>query len=136
MTWWNLALNLCVNAPKAELLHFMVTSSLRVLLRNAIVIVTSASSNSNVQHRKLYGDLHETLIIAPYILGDSTLEGNLSQIIFPQQSFQLKILTRTKIILKQYVIISLVYYPLELKKQSYALGVFTRTLGTLESKYC
>ena len=72
-------MNLCVNAPKAELLHFMVTSSLRVLLRNAIVIVTSASSNSNVQHRELYGDLHETLIIAPYILGDSTLEGNLSK---------------------------------------------------------
>ena len=136
MAWWNLALNLCVNAPKAELLHFKVTSSLSVLLRNAIVIVTSTSSNINVQHRELYDDLHEALIIAPYILGDSTLEGNLSQIIFPQQSFQLKILTRTKIILKQYVIISLVYYPLELKKQSYALGVFTRTLGTLESKYC
>ena len=79
MAWWNLALNLCVNAPKAELLHFKVTSSLRVLLRNAIVIVTSASSNSNVQHRELYADLHETLNIAPYILGDSTLEGNLSK---------------------------------------------------------
>ena len=79
MAWWNLALNLCVNAPKAELLHFMVTSSLWVLLRNAIVIVTSTSSNINVQHRELYGDLHETLIIAPYILGDSILEGNLSK---------------------------------------------------------
>ena len=37
MIWWNLALNLCVNAPKAELLHLMVTSSLRVLLRNEIM---------------------------------------------------------------------------------------------------
>ena len=48
-------------------------------MRNAIVIVTSTSSNINVQHRELYGDLHETLIIAPYILGDSILEGNLSK---------------------------------------------------------